>query len=100
MADDKLVQKLAKLKMTMQKWYKELDDYKDWALENDGIIDAKEQAEIDRRVDDITAISMRIAEIERKKGLVKEVKAPEQLQAKVNGIEAELDQIKALLEKS
>ena len=61
----------------MQNWYKELDDYKAWALENDGVIDSQEQAEIDRRVDDITAISMRIAEIERKKGIAPEVKAPE-----------------------
>ncbi len=98
MAD--LATKLSKLKVTLQKWYKELEEYKAWALANDGVIDASEQAEIDRRTEDITIISMRIAEIERKKGIAKDVKGPDHLISEVDSIKKDLDEIKALLENN
>ena len=71
MADEKLAAQLTKLKATMTKWTEILSNYKQWAMA-DGIIDATEQAQIDRIQNDINAIKARIALIEKKKGINQE----------------------------
>jgi peptidoglycan hydrolase-like protein with peptidoglycan-binding domain len=72
MSNDKLAEQLGKLKEACAKWEKELETYKKWALENDGVISMGEMVEITRRLSDIIAIKARIAQIEQAKGLQKE----------------------------
>jgi peptidoglycan hydrolase-like protein with peptidoglycan-binding domain len=69
MADEKLAAQLSKLKTTLLKWTELLDGFKAYALANDGVIDASEQAQIARIQGDIDAIKARILQIETKKGL-------------------------------
>lgn len=69
MANEKLTEQLTKLHATMEKWTELLNGFKKYALENDGVIDAAEQAQIDRIQGDIDAIKARIAQIDQKKGL-------------------------------
>jgi len=63
MSNEKLTQQLGKLKEACAKWEKELETYKKWALENDGVISIGETIEITRRLTDIIAIKARIAQI-------------------------------------
>ncbi len=72
MSNEKLAEQLGKLKEACTKWEKELETYKKWALENDGVISIGETIEITRRLTDIIAIKARIAQIEQAKGLQKE----------------------------
>lgn len=53
----------------MDKWTELLNGFKQYALANDGVIDAAEQAQIAKIQGDIDAIKARIAQIEEKKGL-------------------------------
>jgi len=61
---------LSKINTQFQKWQKELESYKKWALENDGIVSVEEQAEITRRQKDMDAILARVAQIVKSKGLL------------------------------
>ena len=76
MADEKLAAQLLKLRTTMEKWTELLDGFKAYALANDGVIDATEQAQIDRIQRDIDAIKARITQIEEKKGLNQDTTSP------------------------
>lgn len=69
MSNEKLAEQLDKLKVACAKWEKELDIYSKWAKENDGVISATEQKEIDRRKTEIAAIKARIAQVEKAKGI-------------------------------
>ena len=97
MANQELKARLDGLKKTLQGWYKELDAYKVWALENDGVIDSEEQAAIDRRTADLTAISIHIAKLERQKGIADPPVAPQKLVGEVDDIQKELDELEKQL---
>lgn len=64
-----LPKQLTKLMSKMNKWETLLDDFTAYALENDGVIDNKEQRRIDKIQKDIAAIKARILKIADKKGI-------------------------------
>ena len=65
---ENLSEQLAKLKTTLAKWTDVLAGFKQWAISNDGVLDAAENTQISRLQTEISAINQRIAQIEKAKG--------------------------------
>lgn len=93
MSEKQLKVKLDTIKKSLQAWYKELDEYKTWALENDGVIDKEEQAVIDNYTEELTSISLYIAKLERQKGIAEPAVAPESLTCEMEAIKKELEEL-------
>ncbi len=64
---ENLSEQLAKLKTTLAKWTDVLAGFKQWAISNDGVLDAAENAQISRLQTEISSINQRIAQIEKAK---------------------------------
>ncbi len=67
MAKETLVEQLNKLKTTLKKWENDLIAYKDWAIQNDGVLSTEEMTEINQRKEDIALVLKRINQIEKVK---------------------------------
>lgn len=65
--DQKLYDKFTKIKLNLNNWKQQIDDYLAWATAAK-MVDEAEQIDIDKRLADILAIEERIQEIELKKG--------------------------------
>ncbi len=76
MSNENLAAQLTALREKMESYTKFLESFRRWALANDGIIDANEQAQINKIQADIDAIKARIAQIEKAKGLNPQAPTP------------------------